>query len=61
MSDATRTEHPEVPWRGVIGMRNAIVHGYFQVDWDELWNVVERELEPLRQSIAESGRTVPES
>lgn len=25
----------------VIG---AIVHGYFQVDWDELWNVVEREL-----------------
>jgi uncharacterized protein with HEPN domain len=34
-------------------MRNAVVHGYFQVDWDEVWNVVERELEPLRKAIAE--------
>lgn len=46
VSEATRVAHPEVPWRGVIGMRNAVVHGYFQVDWDELWNVVERDLEP---------------
>ena len=36
----------------MIGMRNAVVHGYFQVDWDELWNVVERDLEPLREAIA---------
>jgi uncharacterized protein with HEPN domain len=36
----------------VIGMRNAVVHRYFQVDWDELWNVVERDLEPLRKAIA---------
>lgn len=33
VSQATRSAHPEVPWRGVIGMRNAIVRGYFQVDW----------------------------
>jgi uncharacterized protein with HEPN domain len=52
VSEATRVAHPEVPWRGVIGMRNAVVHGYFQVDWDELWNVVERDLEPLRKAIA---------
>jgi uncharacterized protein with HEPN domain len=52
VSEATRAGHPEVPWRGVIGMRNAVVHGYFQVDWDELWNVVSHDLEPLRKAIA---------
>jgi uncharacterized protein with HEPN domain len=33
-------------------MRNAVIHGYFQVDWEEVWNVVERDLEPLRKAIA---------
>jgi uncharacterized protein with HEPN domain len=31
----------------IIGMRNAVVHGYFDVDWDEVWAVVERDLERL--------------
>jgi len=52
VSESTRSQHPEVPWRAVIGMRNAVVHGYFQVDWQEVWNVVEHNLEPLRKSIA---------
>lgn len=52
VSEPTRTQHPEVPWRAVIGMRNAVVHGYFQVDWQEVWNVVEKNLEPLRKTIA---------
>lgn len=33
-------------------MRNAVVHAYFQVDWEEVWNVVDRDLEPLRTAIA---------
>jgi uncharacterized protein with HEPN domain len=33
-------------------MRNAVVHAYFQVDWEEVWNVVDHDLEPLRISIA---------
>jgi uncharacterized protein with HEPN domain len=52
VSEETRAQHPQVPWRGVVGMRNAVVHGYFQVDWDEVWNVVERDLEPLRVAVA---------
>jgi uncharacterized protein with HEPN domain len=52
ISETTRSLHPEVPWRAVIGMRNAVVHGYFQVDWQEVWNVVEHNLEPLRKSVA---------
>jgi uncharacterized protein with HEPN domain len=33
-------------------MRNAVVHAYFQVDWEEVWNVVAHDLEPLRIAIA---------
>jgi uncharacterized protein with HEPN domain len=33
-------------------MRNAVVHAYFHVDWEEVWNVVEHDLEPLRAAIA---------
>lgn len=30
-------------------MRNQLVHGYFQVDWAQVWNVVERNLPALKQ------------
>ena len=53
VSEALRARCPEVPWRRVVAMRNAVVHGHFQVDWGEVWNVVERELEPLRKSLVE--------
>ena len=53
VSGALRARHPGVPWRRMVAMRNAVVHGYFRVDWDEVWNVVDRELESLRRSLAE--------
>jgi uncharacterized protein with HEPN domain len=52
VSEATRERHASVPWRRVIAMRNAVVHAYFQVDWEEVWNVVAHDLEPLRIAIA---------
>ena len=52
VSESMRERHASVPWRRVIAMRNAVVHAYFQVDWEEVWNVVERDLEPLRIAIA---------
>lgn len=51
ISNATREQHPDLPWRRVIGMRNAVVHAYFQVDWEEVWNVVEHDLAPLRSAV----------
>lgn len=36
VSEATRSAHPEVPWRRAGGLRNRIVHGYWSVDTDVL-------------------------
>jgi uncharacterized protein with HEPN domain len=53
LSEEIRSRHPSCPWRQVIGMRNAIVHGYFGVSWDEVWNALVRDVGPLRAAVEE--------
>lgn len=43
----TRNAFPDVPWTEITGMRNRIVHGYDEVDFDILWTVVEIDLPKL--------------
>jgi uncharacterized protein with HEPN domain len=39
LSDELTSGHPEVPWRQIVAIRNRVVHGYFDVDLDILWDV----------------------
>jgi uncharacterized protein with HEPN domain len=47
-----RQKHPEVPWRGMTGMRDKVVHGYFGVDAEVVWRTVREDLPPLRKAIS---------
>jgi uncharacterized protein with HEPN domain len=38
VSDETRALNPEIPWHQARGMRNLLIHVYFSVDWDIVWN-----------------------
>jgi uncharacterized protein with HEPN domain len=49
-------QHPEVPWRSVVGMRHVLVHGYFEVDLDLVWSVVENELSQLDHTVRVMSR-----
>ncbi len=51
LPEELRSRYPECPWRALIGMRNILVHAYFEVDWEQVWRVVERDLEPLKRSL----------
>lgn len=42
-----RAKHPNIPWSQVVGLRNRIAHGYFDVDLDIVWNIVEQDLPSL--------------
>ena len=48
-----REARPQSPWREIIHMRNFIVHGYNVVDKNEVWSVIQDDLQPLKQQIEE--------
>lgn len=41
------TEFPEIPWRAIIGMRNHIAHGYFELDADIVFEAISTDIPPL--------------
>jgi len=45
---------PRIPWPQIVAMRNILVHEYFGVDLDEVWQAVERELPPLKRAIEDA-------
>jgi uncharacterized protein with HEPN domain len=55
VSEETRTQHPQIEWAGIIGMRNILVHAYASIDGDELWVTVQEDLPHL---IAELERII---
>jgi uncharacterized protein with HEPN domain len=40
---------PDIPWRSINAMRNKLVHEYFRVDAETVWNVVQLDLEDLKK------------
>jgi len=42
-----RMEHPDVPWQKIIGMRNRLIHVYFDIDYNIIWQTVKENLPPL--------------
>ena len=50
---AFATEHPSVPWGFAYEMRNALSHGYFNVDYGIVWQTVQHDLPNLRAQVAE--------
>lgn len=51
VSPETRAASPELPWRDMAGMRDRIVHDYFGVSLEIVWDVVENHLPPLREIV----------
>lgn len=40
----------EIPWRDVIGMRNHLTHGYFDINTDLVFDIIENDLSPLLEA-----------
>jgi uncharacterized protein with HEPN domain len=52
LSQMTRDSHPEIPWKKIAATRDRVIHGYFRVDLDIVWEIVEKELPALNEKIA---------
>lgn len=47
VSENFRQEHPQIPWKEIVTMRNRLIHGYFDINLDIVWKTVTQELPQL--------------
>ena len=52
VSPKLRERHPEVPWRQIVAIRHRIVHAYFDLDWQILWDASRDDIPGLRKQIS---------
>ena len=51
LPDDLRKNHPEVPWRDMAGMRDIVVHQYFGVDLEFVWQAATKDFPELKAKI----------
>ncbi|HEX2866049.1 MAG TPA: DUF86 domain-containing protein [Ignavibacteriales bacterium] len=51
LSENLKQKYPSIPWRDIISMRNFIVHQYFGVDLEEIWNTVTHDIPVLKNNL----------
>ncbi len=53
LSDSLTGKYPSVPWQKIRGFRNAVVHGYFKIDWDIMWGAATKDAHVLREAASQ--------
>lgn len=57
ITDESKQSLSDIPWRDIIAMRNRLIHVYFDIDLDILWETVMKELPLLLQAVEDSLRS----
>lgn len=47
VSQETRQDYPQLPWRQMISMRNRLIHGYDDLDLEVVWDTIRNDIPPL--------------
>jgi uncharacterized protein with HEPN domain len=55
VSDGIKRRYPEIPWQQIKAFRNKIVHEYFGIDFEIVWDIVKNELPIFKARIANKG------
>lgn len=56
LPDYLLSEFPEVPWKAIIGMRNHIAHGYFELDAELVFEAIQTDIPALLAIVREAVR-----
>ena len=49
--EGVRDELPQIDWRAMSGMRDRLIHGYFGIDYDIVWDVVKNKVPALKRDL----------
>jgi len=61
ISEALKERYPHIPWRGIVGMRDKLIHNYFGVDIDAVWDAVKEDIPILKEQILKIMENLQES
>ena len=56
---AIRQRHPSIPWRQIAGMRNILVHDYFRINEEIVWETVENHVPELKEEVGRILSQIP--
>lgn len=51
LSKDLRKSHPEVEWKGLTGLRDILIHKYFGILWDNVWDVIKNKIPAVKEKI----------
>lgn len=52
IDDDFKQKHKEIEWKKIVGMRDVMIHKYFEIDLDLVWNTVKEDLPKLKKEIS---------
>jgi uncharacterized protein with HEPN domain len=53
LPDDIRQKYPQVEWRKIAGLRDIVIHGYFGIDYEILWDIIQNKIPDLVVKIQE--------
>ena len=51
IDEETKKKYNDIPWREIVDFRNRIIHGYFVIDYEVIWQIVSKDLSDLKQKV----------
>jgi uncharacterized protein with HEPN domain len=51
LNESLKENHPDVPWKNIAGIRDRLIHDYFGVNWDIVWDVIEKDIPELSNKV----------
>jgi len=53
ISETTRNRFSEIEWAKIVGMRNVLIHEYFGIDFEIVWQVIKKDMPELKKKVIE--------